>query len=634
MATVKVNYNDIKYEYLAYPLGNYGVMLLIRANIDADMSIGDYIEFEGDQTTQSKTLMVNTVKAVTPSQLIEGSYPAQYTNTTITTLGVDNLKDDNIDISSVNAGYKLMIKGETDESFDKYVLLNTELSQGADSDARGAYSPVVGWLALYSTTLKRYINYRSFNVGNFGPCLILSTRYLSSSGFVYGESPYVSGVRVFNNITMPKTSTFGIGEILIYPGELVHVAWAQYGQGVLSSESICSKVFEGRDPINIDPDSPESPESPNGKDKINENSPSANDEAQGGNGDYDYTPETTPSPEGMKINLNNIGCAGIWNPSQSELKQLFDFVWTGEFDISKWRRIFADPMDCFISLKAYPIEIKSTTTSNLAVGNVDSGISMHVCDSQQYYVSFSGHVKGPTGTFADYTPYANAMVYLPFIGIESVDIDEIMDRDIRVIYAIDIVSGSLACAIERLEPATKDNKSGYITLYSYSGQIGVDVPISAMDYRNMYSAISRFVSDASSMFSTGSRMKQGYMSHSQLKDYNPTGEHNNIIGDAVNAATSKPTIMRSGAYGGNAGSLLAFVPYIILKYPNVKGVKQQREYTGHKSLIIAKLSDLKGKTNNSTDGLCICSAVNLHIEGATSAELKMIDESLKNGVIL
>ena len=618
MADIHIKESDITYDYLSYPFGSFGDMLLIRANIPGDMNIGDYLYFDNEGLFTNKVITINTTSNITASHPVPGSYPVEYVNSAHA-IDLSSFTDDNLQkIENSNYGYEFYPKGETYLNYNKAAYVDTtDHAYDPEEGDYGAYNPLVGWLALYSVKLDRYINYRSFLTGGY-PTWLHKYTYkrvqISSAGFVFGESPYddVSG-SVFEQSSNPSSSKCGIGKIWVFPFDLIFNEWGLHGQGVISEESVISKIFAGRDPIDIDPDKPDEPSSDDNKGS------SPNDHLSLPDGDYNYEGDEINDDGTPDDNPNSMGTMGLWAPSRNQYKDFCHYLWNGFQQAMVGAFGNNDGMQCILACKEYPFVIKATKNATMALGKVDTKLTVDVAPGNYFAIVFKGTVKHPSNSFMDYSPYSKLSVYLPYIGITDLDIDQVSGREVTITYKIDIVSGIGVVLISTVD----DNKKNII-IGSYPVQMGKELPVTATDYQRVAQSWAGIAMTAGAVTAgIGLPMMSG-MTMGAIAE-RAMGA---VAGSAGQAANStKADIKQSGSLGGCSGMLGISYPYFIYKMTNFSN-SGYKGLIGKKSSAVVKLSTLKGSGFNKIE------AVNIHIEGATDEELTGIKNDLLSGVTL
>lgn len=331
--------------------------------------------------------------------------------------------------------------------------------------------------------------------------------------------------------------------------------------------------------------------------------------AQGGNtdtsemiGDFDITSDPIDFPPLPTFGAVDSGFISLYNPTLSELQNLARYMWTNPlFDISAWKKIFADPMDAILGLSIVPVAVPESSARSITVGNIVTDVSMKVATSQFVEVRCGSlNVNEFWSGYLDYEPYTKAEIYLPFCGVHQISVDDIMNKTIEVRYHIDILSGA-CCAFV---------KCGESVLYQFIGQCSSSIPISGNDFTNVINGVLSATTAIGSLVATG-----GASAPLAVPALSAT---------ALNAL--KPNIEKSGAMGGTGGMLAIQKPYLVLTRPKQAHPENQNHYTGYPSFITENLGDLSGYTE----------IEKIHLEGVpgTDAELSEIETLLKGGVIL
>ena len=321
----------------------------------------------------------------------------------------------------------------------------------------------------------------------------------------------------------------------------------------------------------------------------------------GGTGNFDGTSEDIGIPDLPTLSAVDTGFITLFNPSSGELKNLASYLWGDVFDISTWKKIFADPMDAILGLSIVPVNVPSAGSANVTIGNISTGVSMTKASSQYVSVDCGTiNVNEYWGAYLDYSPYTKAEIYLPFIGTHPVTIDDIMGKPVHVVYHIDVLSGA-CCAYVQCDGTV---------LYSFVGQCSCSIPITANDWTNVINGALSIAGSIGTMVATGGATAPMAVT--------------NIASTAVNSL--KPDVEKSGSMGGMGGMLGVQKPYIILTRPRQAVPAKQNTFTGYPSFITKTLSECSGYTE----------VESIHLENvpATQNELDEITELLKSGVII
>ena len=329
----------------------------------------------------------------------------------------------------------------------------------------------------------------------------------------------------------------------------------------------------------------------------------------GGEGDYDKGSDPVDFPNVPTGGALASGALKAFSVSNSILIDLFNKLWDlNFFDIAtQFQKLVDNPMDCIISLHCIPVVPTVNGTSHIQLGSFDTQVSAGVITSQ-YVVLDCGslEVKEFWGSALDYSPYTKCELYMPFIGIKQLNVDDVMGKKVQIKYNIDIFTGDCICFI----------KCGQSVLYKFNGNLKQDIPLSGRS------------SDAILRTATAGLTIAGGLAMG--------GAVGGAVGGAIaqqaglsaaaNVLSTKIVTTRSGSLAGSVGLLDDFVPYFIFHRPVQSLASNFKTFKGYPSNITSLLSALTGYTE--------VEFVNLQdIPEATSAEMEEIKSLLKSGVI-
>lgn len=346
---------------------------------------------------------------------------------------------------------------------------------------------------------------------------------------------------------------------------------------------------------------------------------SGDDETQGigGEGTFDGESEDIDTPDLPTLSSVQAGFVTLYNPSLSQLQALADYMWNpSTFDIETWQKSFANPMDAILGLSIVPVQPSVSGASAVKVGNYTTTVSMPTIGSQ--YVNFNCgglSVEEYWGSYLDYSPYTRAQIYLPYIGIQDIDIDDIMKRTVSVSYTIDILSGSCVAFVS----------CGGSVLYTFSGSCSVQIPVNGQGYSSMVNAgnatISSLASKGLSFLSGAIGNAVGGITGDVLSGMLSTSA------DVASAyGQSKLSIQKSNAISGSCGLLGIQYPYLIVSRPRQCLPANQNKFSGYPSMITRTLSSCEGFTQ--------VDRIHLENVSCTSGEYDEIISLLKGGVII
>lgn len=292
----------------------------------------------------------------------------------------------------------------------------------------------------------------------------------------------------------------------------------------------------------------------------------------------------------------------IYHPTQAQIDSFGAWLWSPNF-IDQIAKIFNNPMESIIGLhKVYatPIDAGSST---IHVGYLDSGVASAYITQQYVYVDCGTvDLLEQFGNVFDYSPFSTVKLYLPFIGIVSLNLDEVMRSSINVTYGVDVLTG--AC----LAIVTVSRDGNDSVLYQYSGNCAVQYPLSSGSYMGIVSSIIGVAGSAIATVATGGGVAPLALG---------------AMGAAMNAHTS---VQNSGSFSGNSGAMGGKRPYLIIERPQTKLADSFESFDGVPTNYTVSVG--------SCSGFIRFESVHVTDVDATDSELNEIQSLLMSGVIV
>lgn len=309
-----------------------------------------------------------------------------------------------------------------------------------------------------------------------------------------------------------------------------------------------------------------------------------NSETGGGNGDFNNNSDDIDTSDASKI-TNDVLTSGfvtLFRPTLQNLKDFNNFLFTDITDsiADQLKRLQTNPLDYVVSISMCHFTPPSLLNGTIKFAGISSGVTAPLI-SKQFVTLDCGSIDVHEyfGNFLDYNPYTEASMYLPYIGIVPIDIDDIMGRPctVSVIYTIDLLTGSCIAQIKctRLKRSSNDSYINSV-LYEFQGNCFVNVPLSATDWHGAYNSIIQGVNAVGSAIGG-----------------NPVG----TIAQAAGALTSqKVTAQRTGSIQPSHGFMGKQYPYLILSRPIQNLPYNFGAFEGYPSNIREKIGNLSGYT--------------------------------------
>lgn len=317
----------------------------------------------------------------------------------------------------------------------------------------------------------------------------------------------------------------------------------------------------------------------------------------------DYNPFSDPvSFPGLPTGGDAIstGFIRVYQPTSAQLQSLAGELWSDSF-INTIKKIQNDPMEAIISLHSLPFSVAGGNAT-CKIGNYTSGVTMPVV-AGQYAKRNLGSIYIPEhwASALDYAPYVDIQIFLPFLGVRALQVDDVIGKTLTVEYNVDVISGATVICI----------MCGNSVLYTYNTSLISSHPISQSSFAPLFQSI---------VGATGNILSGYGMAGAP-------GAVGAVIGSGINVALSKQhSISRGGSIGGNSGCLGNFTPYLIIHRPIQSLASGFGHFKGYPSNITGTIGSVTGYTE----------VESVHLNGikCTDNERAEIEALLYNGVIV
>ena len=329
----------------------------------------------------------------------------------------------------------------------------------------------------------------------------------------------------------------------------------------------------------------------------------------GGTGKFSRTGDTIGEHNVPTLSAVDAGFITLFAPTAGEMKALASYLWSDLFSIDTFKKIFANPMDAILGLSIVPVAVPTSGSASVKVGNISTGVSMTKASTQYVKLSCGSlEVEEYWGAYLDYSPYTKCEIYLPYIGVHELSVDDVMGKTVKVVYYIDILSG--ACTAEIYSNST--------CLYSFVGQCSASIPITGNDWTNVINGVMQIGASIGSMVASGGLT-------APISAGGVVQGLKSVASASSTVTSSKPSVERSGSMSGAGGMLGQQTPYIIITWPRECIPADQNKYIGYPSYVTVNLGEIVGFN--------IIESIHLENIPATSTELDEIESLLMNGVI-
>lgn len=323
-----------------------------------------------------------------------------------------------------------------------------------------------------------------------------------------------------------------------------------------------------------------------------------------------------PSDNQFGIDAVNSGFVTIYHPTAANMKAFNNWLFAS-FSENWWdtlKKILQDPLDFVIGAGIIKY-VPTTKAANQEIKFNGIGTEIFADTVEQWNKVDCGSVKieEQFATYLDYNGFSDVKIFLPFCGIQSLDVNDVMGATIHVIYYIDNMTGSCVAQVNvnRAERNKADDSHINSVLYKFSGNVMQQLPLTNKDYASLIGTVTSLATSAVAAASTGGAASLGLASQT-------AGALDHI----------KPSIQRSGNLGSNYGMMDYLKPYLILERPIRSIPAEYGSYIGYPAAFTTKLGKCKGFTKGRPYTNW---ASNIH---ATDAEKTEIKELIEGGIYI
>ena len=321
----------------------------------------------------------------------------------------------------------------------------------------------------------------------------------------------------------------------------------------------------------------------------------------GGDGDYDdNSSDTIGLPDLTALNQNSISNTKFltcYKMTPAQLSKLGNELWSDNI-FTQISNTVLKPTDFIVNLSLLPVDVGGVTKL-IKAGKILLNGAEGTLISQQFIRVDCGslEVKKKWGGAIDYQ--TDVSIFLPFIGEQSLNTNEVMGASLNVIYTVDILSGSCIASVRVI----KDNLDA--VLYQFSGNMASNFPITSADYATVFSGALQLAVGVGSLPSSG-----GVLS----------------LVSATSNMLSGADVKRTGSLSSASGFMGIKKPYLILSRPIQSLAESYNHFNGFVSNIKMKLGDCSGFTK--------VDMVHLEAIPCMDEEKAEIESLLKSGVLI
>lgn len=365
----------------------------------------------------------------------------------------------------------------------------------------------------------------------------------------------------------------------------------------------------------------------------------------GGRGDKDSSSDPIDFPGLPGLSALATGLVSMYRMTAQQLQDFARVLWSDNlFDLSTWKKMFTDPMEAIINLCIQPLQLpESGTTNDIIVGNMSTNCAGNIVSNPYQIVDFGTlNIKEYWGTFADFSPYTNISIYLPYVGIRQLNVDDLMPGNIQLKAYCDGLTGSLVYHLYSVQRNAAGHEHRSI-LYSWAGECQYQIPFSATNMTRVVTAIGSAVmavggaiatvasggaaAPAAGAAATGAGAAGGAAAGAAGSGLSAALElTSGIAAGGASLMGAKEQVQRGGAMSGNLGLFGVQYPYLIFQRPEQSVPMNYNELVGKPSNVYDAIGSFEG----------LVKVLSVHVDNigdqATASEKAEIERLLKAGV--
>ena len=334
-----------------------------------------------------------------------------------------------------------------------------------------------------------------------------------------------------------------------------------------------------------------------------------NDDNVGGDGNHDNSSDTTDDsdyydddsdspfePQSHDPNWNSgTPLYTIFKMSFSQMSNLITYLCSNTWQSAVTNLGLGNVFGAIAKCITVPFDVNSSFYGfymhilGIGTGVTTSGVVNHLQSIDCGTITIDRYF----GDFKDYAPYTKCYIYLPYIGVNEISLNQVQGKALSLVYGVDLLDGS---CVARL---SADNKQ----LYSFSGNCATEYPIVGKSVSSPLAAATNLLGNI-----TGS---------------DTLAATAGLLGSILTSQNSSSTFQSVGGVAGNWGNVGVLTPFVYLERPvqsRPNAYESQYGYTCNKYL---QLSTLSGYTE-------VDDSIHLAI-AATEEEKERILEYLTSG---
>ena len=283
-------------------------------------------------------------------------------------------------------------------------------------------------------------------------------------------------------------------------------------------------------------------------------------------------------------------------PDSTVLSNLHSYLFSSSF-VDNIIKSLNNPFETIIKLFTLPISITGASDT-IKLGNLDSGITCDRTTSRYIDVNVGTvSIDGYYGLFNDYN--TKITLYLPFLNCIDLNVDDVINGTISVIYRVDIMTGDFVAIVK----ANKTNARGFeydSIIFTGGGNMASEIPLTQSNTMGLIGSLNSGLQNVQTGNILGSF----------------------VSGVSVNVPQTSYSV--KGGLSSNSGFLSRLKPYIRLQIDNVVLPANFKHLVGFKTAVTGSIGSFSG----------FAKFKSFDFEIGTNEETNIIKNHLQNGIFV
>lgn len=278
-----------------------------------------------------------------------------------------------------------------------------------------------------------------------------------------------------------------------------------------------------------------------------------NDENVGGDGNHDNSSDTTDSSDYYNEDNDSPFEPQIHDPtwssgtplytlfkmSFSQVGNLIDYLCSSTWQSAVTNLGLGNVFGAIAKCITVPFDVKAVLSGNsMKILGIDTNVATSgVVNHLQTINCGTITIDRYFGDFKDYSPYSKCFIYLPYIGVNEISINQVQGKALSLVYGVDLLDGS---CVARLSADEKQ-------LYSFSGNMATEYPIVGKTPSSPLAAATNILGDISGNSTLVATV--------------------GLLGSVLTGQNSSSAFQTVGGVAGNWGNVGVLTPFVYLERP-------------------------------------------------------------------